>query len=335
MQKLRYSVIIPAYNAERTLRRCLDSIVNQLPEDAELLLINDGSDDGTEILCHAYEKLYPQIRYIFKQNGGVSSARNTGLEMALGDYVLFVDADDAVVDDYFQQLDLALIDLPDLLLFKRRQMEKPRHSRVTTESSNLYTEVRSISRLLSDCMRRQELNLITTKAFRREIIEAGHIRFDERLDIGEDKTFAFAFALCSAKVKSLDAQLYFLSVDNPESLSRKKRDRLCESILLEHRLMQEVLRKADIPKDCKDYYQNALSYSFYRSAYTVVGELRKFDLTSRERRKRIRDILGKYSNEKGYNAVGFLCRLIALPVQKKREYVIDSVVKCSMKRGNR
>ena len=98
---MRYSVIIPVYNAEATLSRCLDSLVSQQFFDYELLLINDGSADGSDAICREYAAAYPKIRYFTKENGGVSSARNLGLSQAHGEYVLFVDSDDYVAKDYF------------------------------------------------------------------------------------------------------------------------------------------------------------------------------------------------------------------------------------------
>lgn len=79
---MRYSVIIPVYNAKGTLQRCLDSLVGQQFSNYELLLINDGSTDGSDALCREYASTYSCVRYFAKENGGVSSARNLGLEQA-------------------------------------------------------------------------------------------------------------------------------------------------------------------------------------------------------------------------------------------------------------
>lgn len=100
---MKYSVIIPVYNAARTLRRCLDSLVDQSFDDYELLLINDGSTDGSDAICREYANVYPCIRYFAKENGGVSSARNLGLEQAKGEYILFVDSDDWLSTETLQR----------------------------------------------------------------------------------------------------------------------------------------------------------------------------------------------------------------------------------------
>ena len=96
MTDLIFSIIIPVYNAETTIRRCLDSFTNQRFSDYEILLINDGSTDNSDAICREYADVNSKICYLSKENGGVSSARNLGLEQAKGEYVLFVDSDDYI-----------------------------------------------------------------------------------------------------------------------------------------------------------------------------------------------------------------------------------------------
>lgn len=330
---MKYSVIIPAYNVKATLSRCLDSLVPQLPADAEVLLVNDGSNDGTEEICRSFAEKNRQIRLVSKNNGGVSSARNAGLELAAGEYVLFIDADDAVSPNYFSVLDAALKDSPDMLIFRKRLIGKNGSESAKPGRVSIFKGKLKSSGYLSKCLRRQELNLITTKAFKREIIASHGLRFDERLDIGEDKVFAFAFSLCSEKVKSISAALYCLSVETPDSLSRRKRDRLCESVLLEHRLMSDMLKETDIPAECKKMYRQALSYSFYRSAYTVVGELRKYDYSGKERRRKTKEILEAYTGETEYSPETAAGRMIAYPIRKRWAGLVRGLVRCCSKRG--
>ena len=95
----KISVIVPAYNAEKYLRRCIDSILVQTFTDFELLLVNDGSIDRTDTICNEYAVKESRIRVFHKKNGGVSSARNLGLDNAKGKYVMFVDSDDYMLSD--------------------------------------------------------------------------------------------------------------------------------------------------------------------------------------------------------------------------------------------
>lgn len=92
------SIIVPAYNCESTLERCLDSILVQEYKDFEVLLVDDGSRDGTPTICDHYATRDSRIRVFHKKNGGASSARNTGLENVTGEWVTFVDSDDSVSD---------------------------------------------------------------------------------------------------------------------------------------------------------------------------------------------------------------------------------------------
>ena len=98
------SVIIPAYNAEKVLPRCLDSLICQTWPAWEVLVVNDGSKDRTEEICRAYAKENPGIRLLAQKNAGPSAARNNGLEQARGKYISFVDSDDWVEPDYLKTL---------------------------------------------------------------------------------------------------------------------------------------------------------------------------------------------------------------------------------------
>lgn len=95
-----YSIIVPVYNAQHTLRRCVDSILNQSYTNLEIILINDGSSDGSKELIDIFATEDNRVIGIHKTNGGVSSARNKGLEIARGDYMIFVDSDDYIENDY-------------------------------------------------------------------------------------------------------------------------------------------------------------------------------------------------------------------------------------------
>lgn len=90
------SVIVPAYNVENLISRCLDSLVNQTYPNYEVIVVNDGSTDGTLGICESYSEAYQCVRVIDKDNGGQSSARNAGLDIAEGDYIMFCDSDDFV-----------------------------------------------------------------------------------------------------------------------------------------------------------------------------------------------------------------------------------------------
>jgi glycosyltransferase involved in cell wall biosynthesis len=116
---LKYSVIIPVYNTEKYLTRCLQSIVNQTFTDFEVIIVNDGSTDNSSNIISEYEDKYQFIKKIDKKNGGLSDSRNTGVTSATGDYIIFVDSDDYVAEDMLSTIDGITIrdNSPELIKF--------------------------------------------------------------------------------------------------------------------------------------------------------------------------------------------------------------------------
>ena len=104
MDKYRLSIIVPVYNAEDYLDRCLVSILEQSFSSYEVILVDDGSDDSSPLICDRYSATDPRFRTIHKKNGGVSSARNAGLDIAKGEYVMFVDSDAALLPDSLEMM---------------------------------------------------------------------------------------------------------------------------------------------------------------------------------------------------------------------------------------
>ena len=100
----KVSIIVPVYNVEKYLTRCIDSILNQIFKDFELILVNDGSTDKSLDICKHYKNIDNRICIINKENGGLSSARNAGLDIAKGEYIGFVDSDDYIEDDMYEIL---------------------------------------------------------------------------------------------------------------------------------------------------------------------------------------------------------------------------------------
>ena len=101
---MKVSIIVPVYNVERHLNKCLDSLVNQTLKNIEIIIVNDGSLDNSQLIINEYSNKYKNIRTFIKKNGGLSDARNYGLKKAKGEYVLFVDSDDYIALDSCERL---------------------------------------------------------------------------------------------------------------------------------------------------------------------------------------------------------------------------------------
>lgn len=102
-QSPRISVIVPVYNVEQYLPRCVESILAQTYENLEILLVEDGTKDNSGAICDAYARQDARVKAIHKENGGLSSARNAGIDAATGDYLSFVDSDDWIEPDMYEK----------------------------------------------------------------------------------------------------------------------------------------------------------------------------------------------------------------------------------------
>ncbi len=98
------SVVIPIFNGQNHMRRCVDSVINQTYKNLEIVLINDGSTDSTPAICDEYARLDSRVRVHHKENGGLSDARNVGIDISSGEYITFIDSDDFILPDYAQYL---------------------------------------------------------------------------------------------------------------------------------------------------------------------------------------------------------------------------------------
>lgn len=116
---MKISVIIPIYNADKYLQRCVDSVLAQTYNDFELILINDGSKDKSGVMCDNFASLDKRVRVVHQQNAGAGAARNAGLDLAIGEYIVFVDSDDVIAPCYLEYLsnhseDVVFIDVDDI-----------------------------------------------------------------------------------------------------------------------------------------------------------------------------------------------------------------------------
>lgn len=214
------TIIIPAYNCEKTIERCLMSIVNQSKKNFNIIIIDDGSTDNTNKICSSYCEKYNFINYIYKQNGGVSSARNMGLQFCKTEYVCFVDSDDTIEQDYLKRLyDSIKIHNYDLVVCGWNNISnKIRKSTYITKKYDNYDE---ISEFLYDVGITNFINPPWNKIYKMGIISKNKITFDNNISLGEDLKFNLEYIQYSKKIKTIKDELYNYFVDNKMSLSKK------------------------------------------------------------------------------------------------------------------
>lgn len=189
------SVIIPAYNAARTIRRCIQSVLDQTYTEWEMIIVDDGSKDNTLDICQSYDD--SRIRVLHKENGGVSSARNHGLKFAQGDYIAFIDSDDFIEADYLEHLSQGLG--YDIVISGFCYENTPESSSFHLKLANREAVGRELSKLINA----DQLCYPWGRLFKRSIIETYHIRFDEAMRFAEDNVFNWEY-LCHINSLRID-----------------------------------------------------------------------------------------------------------------------------------
>lgn len=216
-EKPLVSVIVPIYNVERYLSKCIDSIIKQDYEKIEIILVCDGSPDSSLSICEKYKKIDKRIVVIDKKNGGVSSARNYGLRDSSGKYVIFVDADDWLESNFISYM-VSLIENESCdfgLSLNSIKSEKVRLNQ--QEEVKVISPVEATALLIST---RVDVGC-WNKIYKRELLIENNIFFDEKQYYGEGLLFITTVAQLAKKTFVTNKELYHYRQDNLSSATKK------------------------------------------------------------------------------------------------------------------
>lgn len=205
LMNVAISIIVPVYNVEKYIERCIESIIGQDFQNWELLLVNDGSTDSSGDLCNIYAAKDKRIKVYHKINGGVSSARNYALDVCSGDYITFLDSDDYLSSNTLSELysivkDLKadILDFPYLHFAGNKKLEKL----VSSDSTYVYDTMDAISNYWFEIPRFESC----ARLYKKELI--GSIRFDPNLKVGEDTAFFVNYLLRVKRYATTNRGLY-------------------------------------------------------------------------------------------------------------------------------
>ena len=219
--KALISIIVPIYNVEKYLRQCLDSIMNQTYQKFECLLINDGSSDNSAEICREYVSKDSRFKYFEKENGGVSSARNLGIECSRGAYITFIDSDDWVESDYLEVLYKALLEeQADIAISTYKQFNMDDncyylHSYQRGYDRKVFTNAELVDSLPLLYRYDSTYNFVSCKLVSREILK--YIRFNLSTSYGEDMEFWYKLYLTSRKIVYENKDTYIYRTNNDDS----------------------------------------------------------------------------------------------------------------------
>ena len=203
----KVSVIVPIYNGEKTLERCVDSIAGQTLKSIEIILVNDGSTDNSEKICRRYEQIDPRVKVISKENGGLSSARNAGINDSRGDYIFFIDCDDWIDSDTLEVLLKTALQKDTDVTGCCAYFNFPNGVENSRASEEIYIrDTRALIKWM--LLGGIDANAAWGKLFKRSIFEK--LRFDESCDFCEDDEFSFRMAQAAKSyIRIADAKYHY------------------------------------------------------------------------------------------------------------------------------
>lgn len=217
----KISVIVPVYNVEKYLNRCVDSILNQTFEDFELILVNDGSPDNCGNICDEYAQKDNRVKVIHKKNGGVSSARNAGIDTAQGEYIMFVDSDDWINENMLN--DMYNMPDSDMKVSSIRMIGKDNSTEYIIDTK-MYTQEDLLIGFFSEAFPIICFCGPWCKLYKKDIIFNNAIRFNEYMSLGEDTYFNLNYIKhCKSIYTSEQIYYYYYMRENSESLFTKFR----------------------------------------------------------------------------------------------------------------
>ncbi len=184
------SIVLPVYNSEKSIENTIKSVINQTYKDFELIIVDDGSNDGSSDICKSFLKDYKNIKYIKIKNSGVGQARNIGISKATGKYIMFLDSDDIYVENILESLIKEMKNENDLVVcgYKRIILENGRY-RDTTVSKFRINNKQEIKLFIENLQKKCLFNQVWNKIYRRKIIIDNKIKFDTTTSTGEDYKF--------------------------------------------------------------------------------------------------------------------------------------------------
>lgn len=260
------SVIIPVYNAERFLCRCIDSIRAQDFRDLEIILVDDGSSDGSPKIAQDYTFQDERIVFLKQENLGVSVARNRGLDVARGEFVAFVDADDHVTQDYVSTLVQAIAgsDLATCAYYRERDHATPYRVGESGQISirDLFLHTYVTGKIGGGCW---------NKLFHKSVLDREGIRFLKGIAVGEDMVFLARYYQFCSSVHHVDRPLYFY-VFQPQSAVQKSYSK--KTVQASTLSVLEALDMLEFYLDCSiDFQRRSFAYRRARSSLRLLFQL--------------------------------------------------------------
>lgn len=276
------SVIIPIYNVEAYLRECLDSAVNQTLKNIEIICVDDGSPDNSVAIVEEYQKKYETVKLVRKENGGLSSARNAGMDAASGQYIYFLDSDDYIEHDMLYELyskaqenDLDIIYFNTELFFESQKVRELNQNYVNYYTRKFdYSGVKTGQSMFAAMRKNREfLPSVCLQIFRRDMLEENHIRFYDGI-LHEDNLFSFQ---CMALAKRVDYEkrsFYHRRMHGNSIMTASKSIRNVEGYLVAYAEVLAFMHNRPVEPEAFDQLSEFLYTSLWGNGRRIFKDLK-------------------------------------------------------------
>lgn len=267
---MKISVVVPVFNVEKYLRRCLESLSSQTYKDLEIIMVNDGSTDNSQDICDEYVERDKRFKLIVKANGGLSDARNKGFEIATGEYILFIDSDDYIANNSIEEF-VELIynyNCPDIIIGSYLKVTDEQ----TVSDTCCYTNAQLMKgeEYLLKCYSKNENIMITawSKIYKRTFLRENNLSFRKGI-VHEDELFTPNAILKSKRIVVSDLSFYRYCIREGSIMTAKNQIKNAKSVyLIVHELDKIYANVKD--STLKKYLRNHSATIYYQALSKIL-----------------------------------------------------------------
>lgn len=325
---IQLTIVVPVYNVERYIRQCLDSIRNQFYKDWECILVDDGTPDICGAICDEYSNLDERFKVFHKPNGGVSSARNLGIEYAKGNWVTFIDSDDLIESSYFDNIFKNIRQLKgvDFVQSGATYYENGEKNEIVQNYEYKYSNDPAF---LFNKFR----GLTFSKLFRTDILKNNNIRFDEKIRVSEDFIFTLDYIHFVDKYLFIPEYGYLYRIDNMQSVMHSNLNiPYMERYYTANRMLENLIRykKKNNISDSAIVGRINLIAIYYLNAFVVlVSEIDSFLQFNVKLKELVNDDIRVLFKTKRSSKMNFYHRLLVFLIlsNQYREFYFTVKVK--------
>lgn len=274
---IKYSFIIPVYNTKKYLDRCIQSILKQSYQHYEILLIDDGSTDGSSELCDNLSKIDNRIKVFHQVNSGVSTARNNGIKHGVGDYIIFVDSDDWLSLNYLECIEY-LTSSSDSEIYCYNNFTTSTYIKENKKNSfnpvQIYTTIKFIKSIKFS-------PALWSYVFKRSIIEKHALSLNKELKYSEDSNFIFKYLCYTNHVATINERLYYYFLHSDSAIHQNFTHDWAECNL---KACLDIIESKNYLKTTSSYIKRIISY-YLISYFTILFKMKSKDVDKVRRKE--------------------------------------------------